>query len=383
MTETKIETSVKEAHAYTPGLKVKKRVKTLKTRLLPIPGEVFVKTGDTVDYETIIARASVPGTPTIIKACQLLNVNAEDLPAFMLKKVGEKVEKGEIIAKYSPFWGLINRTVTCPVTGVIESISDDTGQVIVREPPIPVDKKAYIPGKITEVIPQLGVVIETDGAYIQGIFGLGGEKHGKLSLVVNSPDDILTEKEILQEHKGKIIVGGSMVSLNALKKALELGVNGIIVGGINGITINEFLGYEIGVAITGQEDINLTIIITEGFGKMAMSRSDFDILKEFDGYDAAINGTTQIRAGVIRPEIIIPHKKFSLESGKYIFEGGMRVGTLVRIIREPYFGKIGIVSNLPVQLYTVESGSSVRVVEVNVEGENIIVPRANVEIIEE
>jgi outer membrane lipoprotein SlyB len=60
-------------------------------------------------------------------------------------------------------------------------------------------------------------------------------------------------------------------------------VKGVIVGGINGVTINEFLGYEIGVAITGHEDVGLTLIITEGFGRMRMSDRTFNLLKKNEG----------------------------------------------------------------------------------------------------
>ena len=372
--------SAEEAYAYTPGLKVKKEITVSKTRLLPIPGEVLVKEGDIVDFDTIVARAEVPGKPNIVKASEILNVKPEDLPAFMVKKVGDEVKEGEIIAKYTPFWGLIKRFVKSPIDGVIESISDVTGRIVIREPPTPVEVKAYIPGK---VLPRRGVVIETHAAFIQGIFGIGGERHGELRIVVDSPDDVLTPDRIAPEHKGKIIVGGSLITLEAFKKAVELGVRGIIVGGVRGVDLTECLGYEIGVAITGHEDISLTLIITEGFGRMSMSRRTFNLLKEFEGYEAAINGATQIRAGVIRPEIIIPHEKhFSGREGEELSRG-MRPGTLVRIIREPYFGKIGKVVSLPVHLQKIETESLVRVLEVQLDEGVVVVPRANVEIIEE
>jgi hypothetical protein len=116
---------------------------------------------------------------------------------------------------------------------------------------------------------------------------------------------------------------------------------------------------------------------------MRMSSRTFSLLKEFDGHEAAINGTTQIRAGVLRPEIIIPHKLVLSKSEKELSRG-MVPGTPVRIIGDPYFGKIGTVSSLPVQLKKVETGSDVRVVDVKLEdGEIVTVPRANVEIIEE
>ena len=375
--------STREAHAYTPGLKVKRGITVSKTRLLPIAGEVLVKKGNTVDFDTIVARASVPGKPNIIKAYQLLGIAPENLPAFMVKEVGDKIEEGEIIAKYTPFWGLIKRYVNSPSDGVIEAISDVTGQVIVREPPTPVEINAYIPGKVTEILPERGVVIESRGVFFQGIFGLGGERHGKLLFVTESQDDILAEDSIKPDYKEKIIVGGSLATLDALRKAGELGVKGIIVGGIMGVDISDFLGYEIGVAITGHEDIDITLVVTEGFGKMSMSIRVFNLLKEYEGYEVAINGRTQIRAGVIRPEIIIPHEKFTSEADEEELAGGMKPGTPVRIIREPYFGKIGTVISLPVHLQKIETESPVRVVEVKLEEGNVLVPRANVEIIEE
>ena len=374
--------SAEEAYAYTPGLKVKRGITVSKTRLLPIPGEVLLKKGDKVEFDTIVAKTNVPGKPTIMKLTDILNVKPEDVHAFMVKKVGDYVEKEEIIAKYTPFWGLIKRFARAPTSGVIEVISDVTGQLVLREPPTPVEVKAYIPGKITEIFPRSGVALECHSAFIQGIFGIGGERHGKLSIVAESPDDILTFEKITPDHKGKILVGGSLVTLEAFRKAIELGVGGIIVGGIKGTDLTECLGYEIGVAITGQEDINITLIITEGFGEMSMSTKTFNLLKEFEGYETAINGATQIRAGVIRPEIIIPQEKYTSRVEEELARG-MRPGTPVRIIHEPYFGKIGTVVSLPVQLQKVETESFVRVLEVKLDEGNVIVPRANVEIIEE
>lgn len=157
----------------------------------------------------------------------------------------------------------------------------------------------------------------------------------------------------------------------------------MVAGGMNYTDVTEIMGEAIGVAITGHEEIGTTLIITEGFGKMNMSTRTFDLLKSFEGYVAAINGATQIRAGVLRPEIIIPHEEKE-ELEKESLSAGMTAGTPVRIIREPNFGAIGEVVNLPVELQRVESGSKVRVLVVRLDdGTEVTIPRANVEIIEE
>ena len=93
---------------------------------------------------------------------------------------------------------------------------------------------------------------------------------------------------------------------DAIQKAIQHGVRGIIAGGIDDVDLRELLGYELGVAITGSEEIGITLVITEGFGHIAMAEQTFTLLKAREGMKTSINGATQIRAGVVRPEILIP-----------------------------------------------------------------------------
>ncbi|OGD58147.1 hypothetical protein A3K78_00815 [Candidatus Bathyarchaeota archaeon RBG_13_52_12] len=354
-----------------------------KLRRLPIPGEVLHKVGDKVNYDTKIARTEISGDPEIVKVAMTLGVEAEDMGRFMLKKPGDKVKEGENIAFYTALFGLIKKNVPSPKNGTIESVSEVTGQVIVRGAPIPVDVDAYLPGKLVEVVPREGAVVQTYGAFIQGIFGIGGETHGEIKVIVAGNSDEITPDKIGPDCKGKVLIGGSLVTLEAMKKAVEVGASVVVVGGVRHQDLTTFTGQEIGVAITGQEEVGITLIITEGFGKMNMNATTFKLLKSFEGYLACVNGATQIRAGVLRPEIIIPHEEKEEEKGD-TFALGMVPGTPVRIIRQPYFGAIGVVNSLPVELQALESESMVRVLTVKLQDGTIAtVPRANVEIIEE
>lgn len=376
--------SSKQAYAYTPGLKVKRVMRTTKERKLPIPGEVLVERNAEVEHNTIVAKAYIEGDAHVLNGANLIKCDREDVVDFLVKEEGDSIKENEVLLAYRAFFGLIKKDITSPVDGIVESVSTTTGQIIIREPQKPLQLDAYVPGKIKEIFPSEGVMIETQAALVQGIFGFGGEAHGNLKIVVKSPEDIFTEDCISVENKGQVAVGGSMVTLEALNKGVEIGLSGIITGGIEPDDLTKFMGEEIGVAITGQECLGLTLIVTEGFGKMIMSHRTFNLLKDFDGNLAHINGATQIRAGVMRPEIIIPHDMtFSPASSDDLTEG-MVPGTLVRIIRQPYFGEIGKVVGLPVELMRVESESLVRVVEIELEnGIKVKVPRANVEIIEE
>ena len=189
---------------------------------------------------------------------------------------------------------------------------------------------------------------------------------------------------ITPEMKGKIIVGGSLISLSAYKKALQLQVAGVVVGGFNYFDLEEILGYTLGVAITGQEDLITSLILTEGYGKIRMGQRTFELLKENHGKFASVNGATQIRAGVIRPEIVIPLKKEELKGDQKDADAseGIQAGSLVRVIRAPYFGRMGKVIELPSDLRKMESETMVRVAIIEIDGENIDIPRANLEMVE-
>lgn len=375
----------KKVHAYTPGLQVTKNTILRKTRILPLRGEVLVKKDDYIDHDTVVARAFAPGDPEIINAAAKLGVAKISLPLYMKKKIGDKVKDGEIIAQNIIFFGLIKRRIYAPFNGTIEYISDISGRVIIRGDPIPVEVTAYIPGQVIEVIPDQGVTVQTAASFIQGIFGIGGESYGELHMAVESKDEPLTPDVIYPEHKRKILVGGSYVTADAMKKAADLGVVGIVVGGIGSLDLKEFLGYEIGVAITGEEDCGITVIATESFGEMPMADHTFNMFKELEGKTASITGATQIRAGVIRPEIIVPAPKSATSSGSEAeLDVGMMPGTRIRAIRAPYFGKLGYVRSLPAGLQKLETESMARVVEVEFDdGTRAITPRANVEIIVE
>ncbi|MGH8104635.1 MAG: hypothetical protein ACREJQ_08955 [bacterium] len=372
-------------HAYTPGLKVSKRTVIKKERTLPLKGNVLVKAGQRVNAEDIVAKTELPGNVEIVKVAQRLGVHPEELPHMMVKKVGETVKVDEAMARTAGIFGMFKTELKSPVEGNIESISSVTGQVVIRGAPIPVQVPAYVDGIVTKVYPEEGVEAATVASFIQGIFGIGGETWGTLKLGVSSPDAVLTDKEIDASMKGCVVVAGSMVTLAAIRKAAQAGVKAIVSGGINDKDLREILGYDIGVAVTGSEEIGLTLAVTEGFGRLRMAQRTYDRLKERQGARASVNGATQIRAGVLRPEIIIPYPEFTesdLKSTAEVAESGiLEVGTPLRIIREPYFGQIGHVTALPVELTQIPTESKVRVLEVELEGgRRVTLPRANVEI---
>ena len=371
------------AHAYTPGLKVLENTSVEKESRLPLKGEVLVDKGTDVSPEKIVARTHLPGNVQMVNVANLLNVDAQDVPGFMLIDIGKNVSKDDLLAETKGLFGLFKSEVKSPVDGVVESVSSVTGQVVIREAPVPVEVDAYMNGNVSEIMDKEGVVITSNAVFIQGIFGMGGENRGNLRVLVNDREDELNEEMITADMKGSVIVGGSYISLKAFKKAISVGVSAVVVGGFNYHDSKEILGYTLGVAITGSEDIGTSLILTEGYGKIPMGSRSFDILKKHDGNFTSVNGATQIRAGVIRPEIVIPINNVDdLDSDVKKNEMGITEGSLVRVIRSPYFGQIGTVKALPHELHKMESETMVRVAELEINDHKFVIPRANLDMVE-
>ncbi len=371
------------AHSYTPGLAVADRTIVRRRRLLPLPGMLLVKTGDPVRSDQAVARAELPGKVYPINLANQLSIAPDEITDYLVKKQGDVVEKDEILAENKPLIKWFKTEIRSPVAGTIESLSTVTGQVLLREPPRVLNLLAYIDGIVVETIPQQGVVVEAACSLVQGIFGIGGEVWGELVLAVKSPDEPLGPAHLTPDMKGKIVVGGSFLPAETMARAKELGIAGLVVGGIHDKDLRELLGYDLGVAITGTEQVGFTLILTEGFGTIPMASKTFRLLSMHVGQKASISGSTQIRAGVIRPEIIIPRSSAAGQVPADMQRAGIRLGDAVRIIRDPFFGKIGEVSRLPSDLTRIPTESEVRVLEVTfAEGTRAVIPRTNIEVIE-
>jgi hypothetical protein len=368
--------------AYTPGLTVSADVVVRRVRRLPIKGEVLLRSGDPVRHDQVLARALLPGLLQTIKLPEKLGLEPKEAVEHFTFKVGDPIEKGQLVAETKGFFGLFRTHLYSDYTGTVESVSEITGSVLLREPPIPVEITGYLDGQVVEVMEDEGAVVEARGAMVQGIFGIGGERNGEIRVAVESPGEVLDAPHIQEPDAGKVLVGGACVTFEAIQKAAETGVVGLVSGGVRDYDLTQFLGYDIGVAITGQEAIGITLIVTEGFGVLGMAERTFKLLKSVEGRSASINGATQIRAGVIRPELVVPLEMAGSAPPAAGKGQELAIGTPIRVIREPYFGRLGTVTELPAQLSVVESGTEVRVLKARLEdGDEVCVPRANVEII--
>ena len=381
--------------AYTPGLLVTRSTEIVKIRELPLPGEVLVKPGDKVKATDVVLRAYRPGDLDIVRIADRLGVDPEDSIPGMRVKPGDRIERGDIVCEIKTFFGWFTSRVESPASGTVEFFTEGNAHLGIRGEPSPFEITAFIDGVVESAEPGKSVTLRNHGAVIQGIFGVGGERLGTIVVIRDMNDKVISEHDIVavgRKIDGAILIGGRTFSTAALRKAAELGAVAVVTGSIDSAGLSEFVGYQIGVSITGDEDGPLTLIVTEGFGSLAISERIIELALTIEGRPASVNGATQVRAGAMRPEILVPDP--AAADGKTVRSadepqtGQLSVGRRVRIIRVPNFGRFAQVVELPSEPEVIPTGASVRVVRLKLEpesgdktpGETVTVPRANVEL---
>ena len=176
---------------YTPGLKVSSSTKLTRVRELPILGQHQVKIGDKVTANQEVLRAELPGEVEVIRVAERLGFEPIDLEGKVDFASGEIIKKGQLISSIKTFFGLYTSELHSPVDGIVEFYTETNAHLGVRLDPIPLSVDAYITGTVTKIDEGKRVYIETDAVFAQGIFGVGGERHGNVL-----PLDIPNEKII-------------------------------------------------------------------------------------------------------------------------------------------------------------------------------------------
>ena len=235
---------------------------------------------------------------------EMLNLSPQESLKHLCVSEGDVVVEGQELARLVGLWGLFRTSVQAPIAGTVEFVSAATGHIGLRGTPSTIQLKAYIDGRVAKVYPGRGVVVETEASFIQGIFGVGGERTGAVRMLSLEADVVVGEEHIPESCAGQVLVGGHSPTLPALRKAAARGAVGLITGSIDDRTLQAYVGHEIGIALTGDERVPMTLIITEGFGVLPMNRRIAQLLAASEGARCSINGATQVRAGAVRPEIV-------------------------------------------------------------------------------
>ena len=251
---------------------------------------------------TIIMREiqDYSNKPKTINGAKTLNIKPKLLPRYLSRKVGDFVYSDDVLGKIllDSHKAKVPLVLNAPTTGTITEINKETGNITIQYNQKSVRQSAGIFGKIESIEPGVSANISYQGSTLFGIIGFGKERTGKLHFIGNA-------SEIANCRANEIAVISSKITIKTLKQASQQKLAGIIAASIDNSDLVDFIGKEIGVALTGNEDIPFPLIITEGFGNFTLNDKYLKFFQENNGKTAFINGHTQIRAGVTRPKIIV------------------------------------------------------------------------------
>jgi hypothetical protein len=324
---------------------------------------VLVRTGQKVNASDVIAQARVPSGHTILDIRRGLGIpQISAAERCIVRQVGEKVEKGDVIAETS---GLFAKIVRAPADGEIMSING--GQVLLRVRTTGLEIKAGFSGTIAEIIKDQGAIVETNGALVQGVWGNGRMDSGLMLLISRAPDEMINRQQIEVSMRGAVVVGGHCASAEVLRAGAETQLRGLVLASMSSDLIPVANG------------LNYPIFVMEGFGQTPMNDAAFKLLSTSEKRDVSISAVYNPQTGE-RPELIIPLPAIGQSAPETDY---FAPGQIVRIQGAPYAGKVGTIMQVRQGLVPLPNGLKVQAADVQVDSDTrVAIPLANLEVIE-
>ena len=159
-----------------------KRIREKENTLLPriYVGECkpAVKVGQNISEADVIAHCEVSAGRRLIKISSVLGLSGKDARKHILRKEGDRIYEGEIIARKKSLFGITRQEVKSPIDGQITGI-DDVGDLMVKFMPKPVRMVAAAEGQIKEITSEK-IVISTVATKLQAAAALGKTREGQI-----------------------------------------------------------------------------------------------------------------------------------------------------------------------------------------------------------
>ena len=231
-------------------------------------------------------------------------------------------------------------------------------------------------GRVVELTPRGGVVLEGQAALIRGAIGAGNQVAGVLNIV---QDDTLQQ----QLSAGAILVISGTLTFAMVRQALLAGVTGIVAGSIALPDFEGFLHTDI-LQLFGEHDIEqaqatlpaLTIVCTEGLGAAPMDEVVLDVLRRHQGKVILLSGLTSTRWGV-QPELILSYTPEEIQRDWQPVEQdlSLTLGARVRVSGGEYEGATGKVEYLFAYEQVFLSGVQSRAIRLRLDnGSFVVIP---------
>lgn len=358
-------------------------------RYLNGKGKINVQVNQEVTPSDIIGTAEQSSGFRIISLAQALSVSPTEVEKYLKRNIGQKIYKGELLA-YKKSWLTGKKIVISPADSFLDFLNPKSGELRLTFLPKKADLPAGVYGIVEMVDQQKGkVVIRTQASIVHGILGSGKMRDGILR-VVTKRDGLLGKNVISPDLKGQILVGGSLVFKDSLATAISAGVSGLITGGINAQDYKAIAGGRLVFPKKLENDIGISVLVTEGFGSIAIAEEIDEILQEFDDKFVAIDGNA---AALYLPSFEssslkmvrktqLPPLQTDFNNDKEVNGSAeLTIGQTVRIVGNTYLGNTGKIVAVDQQETLLPAGIRTYLALIETKHKKIKVPVANLEVI--
>ncbi|MFL5626544.1 MAG: hypothetical protein ACJ788_13225 [Ktedonobacteraceae bacterium] len=243
---------------------------------------------------------------------------------------------------------------------------------------------AGLRGRVVDITPRGGVIIESQAAVLQGSIGAGKQVAGILTMWQASN----AEEQAQAIPAGALLVVPGPLNLAMLYQALVSGIVGVIASSISSRDLEGFLRTDL-IELMGSVNVEqaqahlppLTILFTEGLGTIAMALHTINLLSHYQGSIALLSGATSVRQRIF-PELVIslPSKEVQEDWQPIQPNPAVILGSQVRVCSGEYEGAISTVTYLFAHEQVFLSGVRARAVRLLLEdGSMVTVPLMSVE----
>mgnify|MGYP001171487437 FL=1 len=335
-----------------------------RQRLLPFPGQVMVRLGQSVKPADVIAQVPRPGSHLIVDVRRMLRLP----PSVKMDQVlqvhqGDKVEKDMPLGEYE---GMFTRIARAPEDGTVVMIQG--GRVVLETAPEILHVFAEMSGEVTEIIPERGAWVETDGALLQGVWGNDHTISALLMTRMSSPDETLDVNRLDVSMRGGILAVGHCSNADVLRIATEIPLRGLILGSMTADLVP--------VA----EKLTMPILVLEGFGKIPVNPLAYKILTSSDQREISLLAHRWTPYAANRPEVVIPLNaaaEYPNDTAQF------RPGQMVRVNTGKNAGRCGKLSQIRPGVRVFPSGLTAQAADLQMEdGTEICLPVANLDVLE-
>lgn len=334
----------------------------VRERILPISGNVTARIQQKVTPNDVVAEANWAREHVLLDVARLLNVSPNIAERLVKCQVNDELSANAEIAKGK---GMFPKSVKTPRAGRVVAVGG--GQVLMEVGETKIELRAGIPGSVIQILPNKGVVIQTAGGLVQGVWGNGRIDSGILANLADAPNAVLTPNRLDVSLRGSVILAGLLKDADTLEAAAELPVRGLIVASIYPSLL------------TKAREMRYPILVTDGFGSLPMNSAAYKLLTTNAKREVTINAELYDRYTGTRPEVIIPLPTSSNPpSPKEVEE--FVPGLQVRMRRPPFMGMLGSIVSVKSGLTALPSGLRAQSAEVKLENNEIVIaPLVNLE----